>query len=347
FLNIGGGLAIDYDGSHTSDFSSDYSLEEYCDRIVSIVKTVCDSEEVPHPTLVSESGRFVAAHHSMLAVDVRGLDSSDHLFPEVTTNGNEPSRITELRGLLDGMSDAQVRRQSRRALELQRALAEDFNRGELPLQDRATSERLLRRIAEKAHQLDPDVSGLQLQKFLRQHFVCNFSVFQSLPDNLLVKQVFPIIPLQRLNEKPDNSTTLVDITCDSDGRVDRFAHSARNQSNLLVHSLDEQDKKEPYYLGFFLMGAYQDIMGDVHNLFGTANEVSVNILDNGKWEIENIIKGDSCADVLGYVGYNKEELLQLLDKQIDELDTVGADEKNEMISQYEELLDDQTYMGRA
>lgn len=353
YLDVGGGLAVDYDGSRTTFHSSmNYSLEEYAADIVFNVKDICDEEGVPHPTLVSESGRAVVAHHSVLVVEAFGsidrvpderlqIDSDHKLVHQLREIGEEMSS----RGLNETWHDVQQAREEAQKL---------FEVGLLDLEDRAAIEaaiwklvRTIERAAETGSEGEDDVPEYlqDLRAELSYQHLCNFSVFQSLLDHWALGQLFPIMPLHRLTEQPEMRGTLADITCDSDGRIAKFIDIADVREDLPLHPVGDG----PYYLGIFLTGAYQDIMGDIHNLFGRVNELHVFLDDEeeGGWYVEETIPGNRIAEVLQLTQYDLAFLQRTIKKLVDAAIKRGDLKPKEgmrLLGEYENGLTDQTYL---
>ncbi|HUH04484.1 MAG TPA: biosynthetic arginine decarboxylase [Kofleriaceae bacterium] len=320
YFDVGGGLGVDYDGSQTSYGSSiNYSVQEYANDVVFTIQQVCDEAEVPHPVIISESGRAVAAHHAVLVVDVLGVS-------EIQTSP-VPKEIPEaaeqaLHNLFDtfkGLSQKNLREYYHDALEYREQVMQLFNLGHVDLQGRVMGEQLFWAVCGKALDIIRGLSHVPkemegLEKMLSDTYFCNFSMFQSLPDLWAVDQLFPIMPLHRLAEEPTRRGILADITCDSDGAIESFI-DPRDVKHVL--ELHPHRQGEPYYLGVFLVGAYQEILGDLHNLFGDTNMVHVSIEDGGGCSIDEVLTGDTVTDVLRYVGYTPDGLLRKLRKNIE------------------------------
>jgi len=352
YLDIGGGLGIDYDGSRTNfESSMNYSMEEYARDVVHNVREICLGADVPVPDLVSESGRAVVAPHSMLVVEVferinkresLGQQHQPKVKHKVVTDMEVMLKNKAKLGRLERFHDAQQKKEEAFSL---------FNLGYLDLENRAAAEQLFWQICEQIDKEGRD-SGYQpeelheLSKLLADQYVCNFSVFQSLLDHWALKQLFPIAPLHRLNEKPTVNATLVDITCDSDGKICSFIDLQDTKDYLTLHPLNNK----PYYLGIFLTGAYQDIMGDLHNLFGRVNEVHVFLEDdepNGFY-IEEALSGSRIADVIEGVQYKQEELCRRMKAQIDHAthkDIVKPREGVRLLELYESQMLNKTYLN--
>ena len=311
-LDVGGGLGIDYDGSKTSsDASVNYTVQEFANDVVYSIKDVCENEDVPVPRIVSESGRALTAYHSMLITDVVAA-AEPGSGPELPVNGEEPRVIQDLSYIRTQMTAKNHREFWHDGLQQRDELFTMFSLGYLSLEDRAKGEMLFWDIAQKAvkfGKLQKYVSEEleDVEKQLSYKYICNFSVFQSIPDSWALEQLFPIVPIHRLNERPSRMATLADITCDSDGEVDKFVDLKDVKESLEVHPLEPN---KPYYLGILLIGAYQDVMGDYHNLFGAVNEAHVFVEPDGKRYIRNVIRGNTAGEVMKIFGHDAEQLAQ-------------------------------------
>ncbi len=350
YLNLGGGLGVDYDGSKTAfDSSMNYSIQEYANDVVYTIKQICDEENVPHPTLVTESGRAVTAFHSVLITNV--LDVADRIEQgKVRVSPNDALVIQELAGILATANAKNVRESYHDALQYKEELFTLFNLGHLSLEDRSKGEILFWQICERIHR---DLRTLKeipeefedMEKMLADTYVMNFSVFQSLPDSWAIDQLFPILPIHRLNERPTESATLADITCDSDGKIDKFIDLRDIKETLPLH-LFRRD--EPYYIAFCLMGAYQDVLGDLHNLFGEAHEVLVTVDEEGKPHIEDVLPGESCERVLEYMNYDKTEILDSVGRQLRRVANrpIKKEELQAIYREFEAVFPRYTYLER-
>ncbi|HTI98125.1 MAG TPA: biosynthetic arginine decarboxylase [Dongiaceae bacterium] len=358
YLDVGGGLGVDYDGSRSAfDSSTNYSLQEYANDIVYYIADVCTAEKVPHPTIISESGRAIVAHHSVLIVEVFGAIEKIRPGVSFTYGETEHALVRELLDIrknleklnpLEAFHDAQERKEDAHQM---------FTLGLLGLPDKAKIENLYWEIsaAVVAHfkgQAYVPEEIRKLEDSLGDQYLCNFSVFQSLLDHWALGQLFPIMPVGRLNEAPTREGTLVDITCDSDGQVNKFIDLRDVRDTLPLHQLNSNGNgmPEPYYLGFFLMGAYQDIMGDLHNLFGRVNEVHV-FLDPDEpagYYIEEIIEGATIVQSLAAVQYDENELKRQMKAQMDEAirsDRMKPSEAMRLLDDYERGLKEYTYLS--
>ena len=357
FMDVGGGLGVDYDGSRSAfDSSTNYTLQEYTNDIVYYIADVCNAEKVPHPGIISESGRAIVAHHSVLVVEVFGAIEKIRAVSGITYGETEHALVRELLDIrknlnrlnkLEAFHDAQERRDDAHQM---------FTLGLLDLPDKAKIENLYWEISLEVAQSFNGQAYIpeeirKLEDSLADQYLCNFSVFQSLLDHWALGQLFPIMPINRLNERPAREATLVDITCDSDGQIHKFIDLRDVRDTLPLHKLNfsATGQIEPYYLGFFLMGAYQDIMGDLHNLFGRVNEVHV-FLDPDEpagYYVEEIIEGTTIVQALAQVQYDENELKRLMKVQIDEAiksDRMKPSEAMRLLDDYERGLKDYTYL---
>jgi len=349
YLDVGGGLGIDYDGSQT-DFESsvNYTLQEYANDIVYHVQSVCDEAGIAHPTIMSESGRAVVAYHSMLVFNVLGVSGSGEQDPppEVSPEAEQPLidlqetyRALSTKNLLEAFHDAQ------QALDQALNL---FSLGYLPLEQRSLAENLYWSICRRIQRLAKDLEFFPeelegLDALLSDTYFCNFSIFQSMPDSWAIKQLFPIMPIHRLEEKPTRAAVLGDISCDSDGKIDQFIDRRDVKRTLPLHPFNGSE----YYLGAFLIGAYQEILGDLHNLFGDTNAVHVSLNGNGEIILDNVIKGDTVREVLDYVQFRAESLLGQFRKDVEAAlreGKIGYEESGRLLRFYEEGLNGYTYL---
>ena len=351
YIDVGGGLGIDYDGSRSNwESSINYTLEEYARDVVFNIKQICETSEVPCPDIVSESGRAITAPHSILVTQVVDRISKRDASIKVRQEEIKDPVVQDLFDMATGRVRYSRLEKFHDALQKKNEAYSLFNHGYLDLKGRAQAESLFWQICHKLDQTSK--SGYQpeelveLKRMLADQYVCNFSVFQSLLDHWALGQLFPIAPLTRLRERPSINAILVDITCDSDGKVSRFIDLEDEKEYLPLHSLK---KNEAYYLGFFLIGAYQDIMGDNHNLFGRVNEAHV-FLDEDEEDgfyIEDTIKGDRIKDVLEGVQFKSELLCRLMKKQVDKAikkDRVKPREGIRFMEMYDQSMQKKTYM---
>jgi len=350
-IDVGGGLGVDYDGSGSSDSSTNYTEQEYCNDIVSTLQDICDERKVPHPNIISESGRFIVAHSSILVFDVLGVNEVRRPEPSFKVEEKDSLIVKDLRYIYEHMNEKNLNEFYNDLIEKKHDTLQLFSYGALNLEQRAKAEDLYWACATKMSGIakrDGDTEDIywSLQKELSDTFYCNFSVFQSLPDSWAVKQVFPVMPIHRLNEKPTRRVTLVDLTCDSDGKIEHFidTETGGQQGYLDVHEITEG---KPYFLAAFLAGAYQEILGDLHNLFGDTDTVHVTINDDGRYTIDHMIEGDTVTEVLSYLDYNKAEMVEMLRKETENNIVKGnltAQEARLLLKHYEEGLAGYTYL---
>jgi arginine decarboxylase len=350
FLDVGGGLGIDYDGSQT-DFESsvNYTLQEYANDVIYHVMNVCDEAQVAHPTIVTESGRAITAYHSVLVFNVVGVSGlgEEDILPEVSADSEQPLldlqdtyRSLTAKNLLESYHDAQ------QALDQALNL---FSLGYLSLEQRCQTENLfwaiLRKVQKQAAGLDYFPEELEgIDAMLSDTYFCNFSLFQSMPDSWAIKQLFPIMPIHRLDEQPVRNAVLGDITCDSDGKVDQFIDRRDVKRTLPLHTFNGTDD---YYLGAFLLGAYQEILGDLHNLFGDTNAVHVRMGENAEVILDSVIKGDTVREVLDYVQFKSDALVTRLRRDVESAlreGRIGYEESGRLLRFYEEGLHGYTYL---
>ena len=350
FVDIGGGLGVDYDGtrSSNSEGSVNYSIQEYVNDSISTLVDVSDKNGIPHPNIITESGRALTAHHSVLIFEVLETATLPEWDDEEEIAPDAHELVQELYGIWDSLNQNKMLEAWHDAQQIREEALDLFSHGIVDLKTRAQIERLYWSITREINQI---AGGLKhapdefrgLSKLLADKYFCNFSLFQSLPDSWAIDQIFPIMPIQRLDEKPERSATLQDITCDSDGKIANFI-STRNVAHYLpVHALK---KTEPYYVAVFLVGAYQEILGDMHNLFGDTNAVHVSVNEKG-YNIEQIIDGETVAEVLDYVQYNPKKLVRTLEtwvtKSVKE-GKISLEEGKEFLSNYRSGLYGYTYL---
>ncbi|HEY5232514.1 MAG TPA: biosynthetic arginine decarboxylase [Verrucomicrobiae bacterium] len=365
YIDVGGGLGVDYDGSRSNfDSSTNYTLQEYTNDIVYYIADVCNAEKVPHPNIISESGRAIVAHHSVLIVEVFG--SIEKIRPNIFASfgENEHAIVKELCDIKKNLARKSNKLEAYHdALERREDAQHMFTLGLLDLPDKAKIENLYWEISREVVQSfkGQPFAPEEIQKLedsLGDQYLCNFSVFQSLLDHWALGQLFPIMPVARLNERPTREATLVDITCDSDGQVNKFIDFRDVRDTLPLHELltngngngNSNGKPDPYFIGFFLMGAYQDIMGDLHNLFGRVNEVHVFLEPDepAGYYIEEIIEGNTIVQSLAAVQYDENELKRQMKAQMDEAiksDRMKPSEAMRLLDDYERGLKAYTYLS--
>jgi len=348
FLDAGGGLGVDYDGSSTNwSSSTNYTVQEYANDVVAAIQDACETAGLAHPDIITESGRALVAHHSVLVFNI--LDVNEVLAGQSPppVDAKEPPVIQQLVETWRSVSRKNFQEAYHDALQLKEEATNLFNVGLLDLRGRARVEQLfwgcceaILKIIRELDYVPDDLEGLE--KGLADTYYGNFSVFQSAPDHWAVRQLFPTMPLHRLNERPTRRGVLADLTCDSDGKMDQFIDLRDVKSSLELHTFDGR----PYYVGVFLVGAYQEILGDLHNLFGDTNAVHIALDENG-YRIDHVVEGDSVTEVLGYVQYPKQVLMQRLRQANEEALRRGLltfEESALLIRRYEEGLAGYTYL---
>src|SRR5450432_3193042 len=353
YLDVGGGLGVDYDGSRTSfDSSTNYSLQEYCNDVVYNIMEVCDSEGVAHPAIVSEGGRAIVAHHSVLVVESFGSIEKDISVERISAAEKDPKPLRDILDVAGKLKRGNRIETLHDAQQIKEEAQQMFNLGLLDLVSKAKIESAYWQLAQQIVALHRGLKYVpeevkELETWLGDQYICNFSVFQSLLDHWALGQLFPIMPIHRLTTQPDRNGTLVDITCDSDGKVSKFTDLQDVKDTLPLHRIIPG---EIYYLGVFLVGAYQDIMGDLHNLFGRVTEVHV-FLDEDEesgWYIEEVIEGSTVGEVLAMTQWDKVELMRLVKVQVDaaiKSDRLKPNDAMKLLSDYERDLQEYTYLS--
>ena len=352
YVDVGGGLGVDYDGSRTAyESSMNYTLAEYARDIVWNLMSVCDSENVAHPVIVSESGRAIVAHHSILVVEAFGSIEKDKPRLNVEVAANDPKEVKEMIELGRSLTQQNWTESLHDAQQVKEEAQSMFDLGLIELESKAKIEQVYWQIASrivsfcKGMRYVPD-EVKDLETSLGDQYVCNFSVFQSLLDHWALGQLFPVMPVSHLDQFPERNATLVDITCDSDGKISKFVDLQDVRETLPLHQLQPG---VPYHIGFFLMGAYQDIMGDLHNLFGRVNEAHV-FLDNDEesgWYIEETLEGSTIGEVLSMVQWDQSELIRRVKSQVDSAiksDRLKPNEAMRLLASYEKALKGYTYL---
>ena len=357
YLDVGGGLAVDYDGSKTNFHASkNYNMQNYANDIVAQVKDACDRSKITVPTLVSESGRAIASHQSVLIFDVLGANHVSVTTPQ-PSEGEEHLVLRNFWETYQSISEGNLQEAYNDAIQFKEEAQSLFNLGYLTLAERSQAEELYwacsRKIAQIIHAQDYVPEDLEdLEKMMASIYYINLSVFQSAPDSWAIDQLFPIMPIHRLNEKPTARAILADLTCDSDGKIDRFINRKDVKDILELHPLRYTPEREssqslqPYYLGMFLVGAYQEIMGNLHNLFGDTNVVQIQMTPKG-YQIKYVVKGDTIKEVLGYVQYKAEDLLEIMRCRTEtalEEKRITLEEAQKLLQNYESSLDSYTYL---
>ncbi len=349
YLDVGGGLAVDYDGSQTNFYASkNYTMQNYANDIVAEVKDACAERQLPVPTLISESGRAITSHQSVLIFDVLSTSDVPSGAPEALQEG-EPPIIRNLWETYQSINGENYQEAYHDVTQLKEEAISRFNLGILRLTERARAERLYWACCEKIltitrmQEYVPDELE-DLEQIMASMYYVNMSVFQSAPDSWAIDQLFPIMPLHRLDEEPKRRGILADLTCDSDGKIDRFIDLRDVKSILELHSFKPG---EPYYLGMFLSGAYQEIMGNLHNLFGDTNAIHIHLTPKG-YQIEHVVKGDTMAEVVSYVQYDSEDLVESIRQRTEqalEEKRITLQESQRLLQTYEQSLSRYTYLS--
>ena len=353
FVDCGGGLGVDYDGtrSSSSESSVNYSIQEYVNDCVYTFTDAADKNHLPHPNIITESGRSLAAHHSVLVIDVLETASLPEMPEEFEAKESDHQLVKDLYEIWDNINPRNMLEDRHDAEQIRDEALELFSHGIVDLKTRAEIEAMYWSVCHEINILCKQMKHVPdelrgLDKLLADKYFCNFSLFQSLPDSWAIDQLFPIIPIQRLNEAPTRNATLQDITCDSDGKIANFVVGGRPSHVLPLHPLR---KGEPYYLGVFLVGAYQEILGDMHNLFGDTNAVHISV-KNGKYHIDQIIDGETVDEVLGYVQYNPKKLVRQLEQWVTKSvnqQKITMEEGKEFLSNYRSGLYGYTYLEQS
>lgn len=351
YVDVGGGLGVDYDGSQTNFASSmNYTMQEYANDIVFSLAEICNEAGVEHPNIVSESGRAIVAHHAVLVFDVLGVtEFQSKAVPESLPEDAAPV-VRNLFDTYHELSRKNLQESYHDAVEFKEQSLQLFNLGHLPLDQRVLAENifwsLLHKIQKLASELDEIPEELEnLERALADTYFGNFSVFQSLPDSWAIDHLFPIMPIHRLTEEPVRRAILADITCDSDGKIERFIGRRDVKNVLELHPLNGED----YFIGIFLVGAYQEILGDLHNLFGDTNDVQVSLAEGGGYVIDHVEPGDTVTEVLAYVSYSRDNLVARVRRAAEKALRAGRitiDESRKLLRAYEEGLSGYTYLER-
>ena len=350
FVDIGGGLGVNYDGTHSSvtGNSINYSIQEYVNDAVYSIVDICKKNQLQQPNLIIESGRSLTAHHSVLVFEVLARTQLPAFDPREEIGEDAHELVKDLYEIWDNLSQNGLLEMWHDAVQAREEALDRFNLGLVDLKTRAQVERLFWSIAREINQLASSCKHLpdelrMIAKRLPDKYFCNFSLFQSLPDSWAIDQIFPVMPLNRLNERPSCYATLQDVTCDSDGKIDNFIATSNEPFHLPVHPLKEG---EPYYIGVFLVGAYQEILGDLHNLFGDTNAVHVSVKNN-EYVIDKIIEGETIADVLDYVQFDHKRMARSIEVWVNQSVKSGVitvEEGREFISNYRSGLYGYTYL---
>lgn len=351
YLDVGGGLGVDYDGSRSKqDNSVNYTLQEYANDVVFQIQEICDQAKIEHPHIFAESGRAVASHHAVLILNVLGMTGYDRIRITRELDEDSPKPLRELYSIREDLTRDNILEYYHDAVACYQECLNLFALGYLSIEDRAMAEDLyfntMIRCRDYLRQTDDIPDELRhLEEELSDTYFCNFSVFQSLPDYWAIDQKFPIMPINRLNEEPQRRAKLADITCDSDGKVDSFINPEDVSSPMLP--LHAQNPEDDYYLGAFLVGAYQETLGDLHNLFGDTNAVHVKLDKNNVPIIETVVKGDTVKEVLTYVQYDVADLVEAFHQQLENAvrkRNISLKESGQFLKFYEESLEGYTYL---
>ena len=350
FVDCGGGLGVDYDGTRSShsESSVNYSIQEYVNDCVATFVEAADKNNIEHPNIITESGRSLTAHHSVLVVDVLETTSLPEMPEEFEAKEDDHPLVKELYNIWCNLNPKRMLEDWHDAEQIREESLELFSHGIVNLQTRAEIEAMYWSVCHEVNLLTKDMKHVpdelrRLDKLLADKYFCNFSLFQSLPDSWAIDQLFPIVPLQRLKERPTRKATLQDITCDSDGKISNFVVDGRISRVLPLHTLK---KNEPYYLGVFLVGAYQEILGDMHNLFGDTSAAHISV-KNGKYSIDQIFDGETVEEVLEYVQYSPKKLVRQLEQWVTKSvkqGKISVEEGKEFLNNYRSGLYGYTYL---
>ncbi len=357
YLNIGGGVGVDYDGSKTSfQSSANYSLQEFANDAVYVIGDVCNNEEVPHPNIVTESGRVIAAYHSVVVTDIREAQGTETTFIDLNSNIEiekiHTKPLRELYYIYENMNKKNFSEYYHDSAEFHEELFTLFNLGYIDLRERAMGEELFQAICRKALYFSTfqprELEEFDhLQRRMVTKYLANFSIFQSIPDTWSIDQLFPVMPISRHDEKPSHKGTIVDITCDSDGCLDRFIDKREIKPVLDLHTPDE---KNLYYIGFFLVGAYQESLANEHNLFGAINEAEVVLDKDGSWKISKLTKGDPICELLESRNYNLEEIVSSYQDQLErseKLEMITSEISQKLLERLKEFTGAYPYLGES
>ncbi|MGH7444236.1 MAG: biosynthetic arginine decarboxylase, partial [Longimicrobiales bacterium] len=346
YVDVGGGLGVDYDGSRsTGSASVNYSIQEYANDIVYSLAEACRENDVTMPHIISESGRALTAHHALLLINVIDIETQKQEVPD-EPHEDAHSLLHELAATLREFDERSVREVYHDTSYAKEQVQQHFNSGVLSLRERALAERyhlaLMNRVADVVRKDEEEFEDIipEIDAMLVDRYFCNFSLFQSLPDSWAIDQLFPIMPIHRLGQEPTRRGTLQDVTCDSDGKIDHFVDWRKAKPSLELHTLEGDD---PYVLGIFLTGAYQEILGDLHNLFGDTNAVHIRLTDNG-YEIGDLVHGDTITEVLNYVQFSVQDLVTTFRRKVGNAQGLSRAEANAFIADYIAGLDGYTYL---
>jgi arginine decarboxylase len=353
YIDVGGGLGVDYDGSGSTDSSINYSEQEYANDVVSIIQSTCDERGVPHPDIVTEAGRALVAHHSVLVFNVLGVNEVQKKEPSSLPSKDDHRIVQDLAYIYEQVNESNIHEFYHDVMHARETTLQLFTFGVIPLSQRAKAENLcwviltkMEKIARKME--DAEDLAQQLQELLSDTYFCNFSVFQSMPDSWAVGQLFPVLPIHRHDEEPTRKAILVDLTCDSDGKIGQFIDTSGERTKVKKTALEvhELSESSPYYMGVFLVGAYQEILGDLHNLFGDTDAVHITVTNAG-YTVDHVVEGDTVTEVLSYVQYHRPELIESIRRASEESILQGTISKQEarlLMRHYEEGLSGYTYL---
>lgn len=351
YIDVGGGLGVDYDGSGVGDSSINYSEQEYANDVVSTLQVLCDEKGVPHPNIVTESGRALVAHHSVLVFNVMGVNNLFQQEPPVPATKKDPALMQDMQYIFEKLTAENLNECFNDLMQAKTETLNQFTYGVLNLTQRAWCESMFFAVATKMlalAQVTPDCEDIvaELREKLCDTYFCNFSVFQSVPDSWAVGQLFPVMPIHNHKNEPCHEATLADLTCDSDGKIEKFIDTETGEvkKTLRIHPFKEGDA--PYYLAVFLTGAYQEILGDLHNLFGDTDAVHISITDSG-YTVDHYVPGDTVTEVLTYVQFGRAEMVDNVRQFTEESIASGNITKQEaknLIRHYEEGLSGYTYL---
>ena len=353
YLDVGGGLGVDYDGSASTHSSVNYDVQEYANDVVSIIQGACEEKSVAIPDIITEAGRSMVAHHSVLIFDVTGLNRVEFTETPPEVKEGEHKTLMELKEIYETLNLKNINEFYNDLVEIHENSLKLFTFGILSLAEKARIEQYYWSIATRMCQIikgskDHEDLFIELKQLLSDTYFCNFSVFQSLPDSWAVGHMFPVLPIHQLNKEPDREVTLVDLTCDSDGKIASFidVDTGEPRKTLPVHSYKPN---KPYYLGVFLVGAYQEILGDLHNLFGDTDAVHISISEKG-YNVNDVVEGDTVGEVLSYVQYNLEKLTNRIRRAAEKSIVQGQMTKTEartLIHYYQQGLNGYTYLEES
>lgn len=349
FFDAGGGLGVDYDGTQSiSDSSMNYTVEEYARDVISAIEDACRKGEVPHPTVITESGRALVAHHAILITEVIDVAPMVEPVEKLDPPPSDHELITQAIDLYYSVNVDNCQEALHDTHEIKEAILENFMYGNLTLFERSYGEKVCRHLIAKIRELAKELPQIpedieKLDNVLFDTYFCNFSLFQSLPDSWAIEQLFPVMPIHRLDEIPTRRGILADMSCDSDGKIDRFVGQREIAHDLPLHTF----KNSPYYIGVFLVGAYQEILGGLHNLFGDANAIHVELDDEGQWVIKHVVEGDTIEEVLSYAQYDPQQLLKrlrlLIEKSL-KTGRISNTESAKLQRKFKDALESYTYL---